>query len=246
MKSVSEVRKTQRGMLLPNVLISADKAKPHERELFIVEGDSAGGTAADARNPDFQEIFKLRGKLTNASRTDMTKLIKSQVVQDFLIALGVDLKTIDLEAETIANMKFSTDKLRIGYVMIMCDADSDGGHIAVLLMSAIQRLVPSLYKENRVFIVRSPLFLATHKNKRYFGDTLQECRDALPNDGKSSHITRAKGLGELDSEDLYEVAFNTDKRNLFQVKPPSDADGYEYFEAITGSNSAARKELLGL
>jgi DNA gyrase subunit B len=246
MQSVGEVRKNQRGMLLPNVLITADSAKPYERELFACEGDSAGGTAADARDPKFQEVFKMRGKITNASRTDMTKLIKSQVVQDFLVALGVDLKSIDLEADSIANMRFSSANLRVGYVMIMCDADSDGGHIAVLLMSVIQRLIPSLYSEDRVFIVRSPLFLATHKNKRYFGDTLDECRANLPSDGKSAHITRAKGLGELDSGDLYEVAFNPEKRKLFHVKPPSSGDGLEYFDAITGTASHVRKELLGL
>jgi DNA gyrase/topoisomerase IV subunit B len=246
MQSVGEVRKNQRGMLLPNVLITAESAKPHERELMVCEGDSAGGTAADARDPKFQEVFKLRGKITNASRTDMTKLIKSQVVQDFLVALGVDLKSIDLDADSIANMRFSSQNLRVGYVMIMCDADSDGGHIAVLLMSVIQRLIPSLYEEDRVFIVRSPLFLATHKNKRYFGDTLDECRANLPTDGKNAHITRAKGLGELDAGDLYEVAFNPEKRKLFHVKPPSTGDGLEYFDAITGTNSAVRKELLGL
>jgi DNA gyrase/topoisomerase IV subunit B len=246
MKSVGDVRKGQRGMLLPNVLISSDSAKPFERELLIVEGDSAGGTAADARDPTFQEVFKLRGKLTNASRTEMTALIKSKVVQDFLVALGVDLSSLNLEAETITNMKFSSEKLRVGYVMILCDADSDGGHIAVLLMSAIHRLIPTLYEENRVFVVRSPLFLATHKDKRYFGDTLEECRDALPSDGKNANITRAKGLGELDAEDLYEVAFNPSKRRLYQVRPPSTGDALEYFEAITGQASIARKELLGL
>lgn len=245
MKSVSDVRKNQRGMLLPNILTSATLAKPHERELFVVEGDSAGGTAKDARIPEYQEVFKLRGKITNAMRTSMDKLMKSPVVQNFLVALGVDLKSLDLESDDLANVKFSSDKLRIGYVMIMCDADSDGGHIAVLLLSAIQRLIPSLFSEGRVFIVISPLFLTTYKDKRYFGMTLEECRSSLPK-GANVNITRAKGLGEINAEDLYHAGFNPETRRLYQVKPPSDGDGLAYFEAITGSNSSTRKELLGI
>lgn len=245
MKSVSDVKKTQRGMLLPNILTSATKAKPHERELFVVEGDSAGGTAKDARIPEYQEVFKLRGKITNAMRTSMDKLMKSQVVQNFLVALGVDMKSLDLESDDLSKVKFSSDKLRIGYVMIMCDADSDGGHIAVLLLSAIQRLVPSLFEEGRVFIVISPLFLTTYKDKRYFGMTLEECRNSLPKGASNVHITRAKGLGEINAEDLHFAGFNPETRRLYKVNPP-DGDGMAYFEAITGSNSATRKELLGI
>lgn len=245
MKAVSETRKTQRGVLLPNILSTADNAKPHERELFLCEGDSAGGTGDDARDPNYQEVFKLRGKLTNAIRIDIGSLLKSQVIQNILVALGVDLKSLDLDNDNINEIKFSTDNLRVGNIMIMTDADTDGGHISVLLMSAIHRLLPDLYKQGRVYIVKSPLFIATHKDKRYYGMTLDECRANLPK-GSKAHITRAKGLGELDPEELYEIAFNPAQRKLYQVKPPSDEYALDYFHAITGKASATRKELLGL
>ena len=244
MKAVGDVRKNQRSML-PTQLTEAASAKPWERELFIVEGDSAGGTAKDARFPKYQEIFKLRGKLTNASRTDMVKLMKTQVIQNFLVAIGVDLKSLDVDGDDLSNLQFDTANLRVGNVMIMCDADSDGGHIAVLLMSAIQRLIPKLFDEGRVYIVKSPLYLTTHQNKRYFGMTLTEIRESLPPNAKP-HITRAKGLGELNASALHVVAFDPATRTLIQVTPPADGDGMAYFQAITGSNSQARKELLGL
>jgi DNA gyrase/topoisomerase IV subunit B len=245
MKSVSEVKKTQRGMLLPNILTTADSARPHEREIYLVEGDSAGGTANKARDPSFQEVFKLRGKLTNAVRTDIGSLLKSPVVQNLLVALGVDLRTLDLDADNLNDIKFSCANLRVGTVMILTDADTDGGHISVLLMSAIQRLLPDLYSQGRVFVVKSPLFLATHKDKRYFGMTLDECRANLPANS-NAHITRAKGLGELEPEELYDTAFDPKARMLYKVKPPQDDYGMDYFLAITGKASAPRKELLGL
>lgn len=245
MASVSEVKKTQRGMLLPNILSTADDAKPHEREIYIVEGDSAGGTGNKARDPSFQEVFKLRGKVKNAIRTDIGSLLKNGVVQNLLVALGVDLRSLDLDSDNLNDIKFSSENLRVGNVMILTDADTDGGHISVLLMSAIHRLLPDLYEQERVYVVKSPLFLATHKDKRYYGMTLAECRANLP-EGSKAHITRAKGLGELDPDELYDIAFNPTKRNLYLVKPPKDDYGMEYFLAITGSSSAPRKELLGI
>lgn len=245
MKSVADVKRSQTGMLLPTVLASAPDAKPYERETYIVEGNSAGSTSVAARDPKFQEIFKLRGKLTNSMRTDMSSLLRSQVVQNMLVAFGVDMRSLDLDAENTKNIKFSTQNLRIGNVMILCDADTDGGHIAVLLLSAIHKLLPDLMNEGRVYIVRTPLFLTLYKGKRYFGSTLEECKEALP-EGANPHITRAKGLGELDPDELYDVAFDPQKRKLYKVHMPKDSEALSYFYAITGSDSTSRKQLLGL
>jgi DNA gyrase/topoisomerase IV subunit B len=222
-----------------------DATVPIHHNFCLGNGVVVHNTAKNARDSRFQEVFKLRGKLTNSSRTNMAALLKSQVIQNLLVALGVDLKSIDLDAESISDMTFSTENLRIGNVMVLCDADTDGSHIAVLLLSAFYRLLPTLFAEGRVYICLTPLFLCQYKDTLYHGMALEDVQNQLPDNAKPP-ITRAKGLGELNASVLRDVAFDVNNRHLIKVTPPHDADAEAYFYAITGSNSQARKELLGL
>lgn len=245
-QSVSDIKKGQKGTQLPFNLITAPRAKPHEREMWICEGDSAGGAARLARNPDYQEIFKLTGKCPNAMRTPLPKLISNERIHDMLVSIGVDVKSLDLKADSIDKMRFTTDKLRVGKIMCLADGDSDGGHITVLILTLIYRLIPDLFKEGRVFVVDCPLYSAFHNNKRYFGDSYEAVQAQLPKGTANVIITRAKGLGELNPGMLRYIAFDPEHQRLIKVCPPQDAEAHEYFMNIVGDNSATRKKLLGL
>jgi DNA gyrase subunit B len=245
-QSVSDIKKGQKGSQLPVNLITAPRAKPHEREMWVVEGDSAGGTSKLARNPDYQEIFKLTGKCPNAMRTPLPKLIANERIHDLLVSIGIDVKSLDLKAESIDRMKFTTDKLRIGKLMCLADGDSDGGHITVLILTLIYRLIPDMFTEGRVFVVDCPLYSAFHNNKRYFGDSYDAVSKQLPKGSSNVIITRAKGLGELNPGMLRYIAFDPEHQRLIKVCPPPSADAHDYFMNIVGDNSATRKKLLGL
>lgn len=244
-QSVSDIKKGQKSQL-PTKLLSCPRAKPHERELILVEGESAGGGCRLARNADYQEIYKLKGKCPNAMRTPLPKLIGNETIHDILVAIGIDVNSLDTKADSMDKMKFTTDKLRIGKIFCLADGDSDGGHISVLLLSLIYRLVPDMFTEGRVFVIDCPLYGAFHNNKRYFGPTHEAVAKQLPKGASTVSITRYKGLGELNTSMLRHVGFDHNTRICIKVNPPANQDAHDYFMSIVGSNSSARKKLLGL
>lgn len=243
--SVTEIRKKSGGSLLPNILTQARKCKPEQRELYVVEGESAGGTAKDARDPSYQEVFQLTGKIANAAKTPLSKLIATKGVQQLLVALGVDVSTLDLSKD-LAQIHFDTSKLRIGKLYTLMDADPDGGHITVLLLTMIWRLVPAMFEENRVFVVDAPLYNAQYRDRRYFGPTFEDVREQLPDAAPSKLIKRAKGWGEISTTMLRHIAFDPEHRSVIQVCPPDTPEDTEYFRALVGEGATARRKLLGL
>lgn len=244
MKSVSSVNKSKKGAVLTNVLVTSTTNKPEERELYFVEGDSAGGTAKKARFSQYQEVMQLTGKVSNALTTDIVKLIGSKKIQELLVALGIDTTTLNTD-EDLSKMHFSTKKLRIGKVFMLSDADVDGGHINALLLTLIYRLVPDLIRENRVFVVDAPLYSAFFNNKRYFGETFEDCAKQLPSNAPKHIVSRAKGWGEINPDMLRFIAFDPNHRKVLRVKYPESSEAREYFRAIMGPGSATRKELIG-
>lgn len=226
-------------------LTSSPRCKPEDRELYIVEGDSAAGPSKDARDPAYQEVFKLTGKMANAIRTDLAKLLVSKAIVLLMKAIGVDPAKIDLDQD-ISKICFTTDKLRVGKIMLLADADVDGKHINCLLLCLIWRLMPDAIREGRVYIVDAPLFSTFFNNKRYFGPSFEAVREQLPASAKNVQITRSKGWGEIDSEMLRYVAFDPANRTILQVLPPKDAEGEAYFRSIMGESTQTRKELLGI
>lgn len=242
-KSMADVKKGAKGASLPSVLAMADKAKPEHRELFLVEGDSAAGTAINARNSDYQEVLGAGGKPLNALKAALAKVLGHEEVQNMLIAMGADIKTLDPKAEAPV---ISTDNLRTANLIFLVDPDPDGGHIAVLFLAAIYRLMPNLFREGRVWCVFAPLYACLHDGKLYGGMTFQECRAAAPKAVKDKDITRIKGWGEVDETYLEPIAFNPKTRKLIRINPFQDHEQELWFRGVVAEDAVYRRRLLGL
>lgn len=242
-KSMADVKKKAKGSALPSALAVADKAKPHERELFLVEGDSAAGTAIDARNSDYQEVLGAGGKPLNALKAPLSKVLGHEEIQNLLTSLGADIKTLDPKSE---NPVLSTKSLRVANLIFLVDPDPDGGHIAVLFLAAIYRLLPDMFKEGRVWCVRAPLYATLHGGKLYGGMTFDECRTAAPKAVKDKDIVRIKGWGEVDETYLEPIAFDPKIRQLIRINPFENSEAERFFRGVVAEDAVYRRRLLGL
>ncbi|MCQ4022765.1 MULTISPECIES: type IIA DNA topoisomerase subunit B [unclassified Ruminococcus] len=218
---------------------SRDKA---ERELFIVEGDSALGACKQARNPDFQAIMPIRGKILNCLKADYDKIFKSEIITDLLKVLGCGV-----EVKTKANKELSTfdiNNLRWNKVIICTDADVDGFQIRTLVLTMIYRLTPTLIDEGKVFIAESPLYEITSKNDVYFAYNESEKEQFLKQiDGKFT-IQRSKGLGENEPEMMNMTTMNPNTRRLIKVLPGDVEQSARMFDILLGDNLNGRKEFI--
>lgn len=234
MSSIKTINKSGKGSTLLATILNSANCKPSERELFMVEGDSAAGTAKKARDSSFQEVMRLSGKISNALRTPLPELLQSKTIQNILIASGYDHTNQD-----------PINNLRVERFYFLSDADPDGSHINILLAALFYRLMPELYTQGRVYVCNAPLFSCFYKGTNYFGDTFNECYSQLPNGAPKTIITRAKGWGELNPEVLAIIAFSPQTRNVIQLKPVKGKEE-QYFLALMGNDTAARKKLLGV
>jgi len=241
-KSMSEVKK-KKANNLPASLAVADKAKPHERELFIVEGDSAKGPAVNSRDAKYQEVLAAGGKPLNALRAPLAKVLAHAEIQNMLIALGADIKTLDPKAE---NPVLSTEKLRVANIIFLVDPDPDGGHIAVLFLAALYRLLPDMFKEGRVWCVDAPLYAVVKDKKIYGGMTFAECRLKAPKTVKDKEIIRIKGWGEVDENYVEPIAFDPSQRRMIRINPFEDAEQEKFFRGVVAEDAFYRRRLLGL
>lgn len=220
---------------LPKKLTTCLTKDPNKRELFLVEGDSAGGTSKVCRDPQFQEILPLRGKIINAYGPSSDRAEGSVEVISLLQGIGFSNKHKNPEKH-----------LRVGKIMILADADDDGQHIALLVASLLYKILPPLFVDKKVYIVNTPLFMATYKDKQYVGMTRKEVLNKIPTDKKEGiHVTRFKGLGEISASSgvLQETAFNPKTRNVTRLADLSKSDRAK-FVALAGERPADRKKLL--
>lgn len=215
-----------------------------ERELYIVEGDSAAGACKQARDSEFQAIMPVRGKILNCLKAEFPKIFKSEIITDLLKVLGCGVEVSGKHAKDIAS--FDLAQLRWKRVVICTDADVDGFQIRTLILTMLYRLVPTLIREGYVFIAETPLYEITCGNKTYFAYSDQDKNKILEDlpQGKYT-LQRSKGLGENEPDMMWMTTMNPETRRLIRVTPSSvEAATVEMFDLLLGDNLAGRKEFI--
>ncbi len=228
-------KKITQGPALPGKLADCSSDDPNVSELFLVEGDSAGGSAKQARDREFQAIMPLRGKILNSWEVDPNQVMASQEVHDLAVAIGVDPGTTEL------------DGLRYGKIIILADADSDGLHIATLLCALFLRHFEPLVRAGHVFVAMPPLYrIDVGKEKHYAVDDSekQHILDTLEknNNKKKVSVTRFKGLGEMNPLQLRESTISPDTRRLVQLNVQAGDKTHEIMDMLLAKKRAADRK----
>ena len=215
----------------------------NERELFIVEGDSALGACKQARNPDFQAIMPIRGKILNCLKADYNKIFKSEIITDLLKVLGCGVEVRSKANKDLAT--FDMELLRWNKIIFCTDADVDGFHIRTLLLTMIYRLAPTLIREGKVYIAESPLYEITSKEKVYFAYTEAEKEQFIKEIGEKKYtIQRSKGLGENEPDMMSLTTMNPSTRRLIKIMPDDAKKTAEMFDILLGDNLAVRRDYI--
>ncbi|MGN0470293.1 MAG: type IIA DNA topoisomerase subunit B [Acutalibacteraceae bacterium] len=219
---------------------SKDKS---ERELFIVEGDSALGACKQARNPDFQAIIPIRGKILNCLKADYDKIFKSEIITDLLKVLGCGVEVKSKANKDLAS--FDLNLLRWNKIIFCTDADVDGFQIRTLLLTMIYRLTPTLINEGKVFIAESPLYEINTKDEIYFAYTEAEKEEFIQKIGNQKFtIQRSKGLGENEPDMMSLTTMNPSTRRLIKIMPDDAQKTSEMFDILLGDNLSGRKDYI--
>lgn len=213
----------------------------NERELFIVEGDSALGACKQARDAAFQAIIPIRGKILNCLKSEYDKIFKNDIITDLIKVLGCGVEVKSKSSKELSS--FSLDNLRWNKIIICTDADVDGFQIRTLVLTMIYRLMPTLINEGKVYIAESPLYEINSKGETWFAYTEREKTDVLNQIGESKYtIQRSKGLGENDADMMSLTTMNPSTRRLIKIQPEEAEKTAQVFDLLLGDNLAGRKE----
>ena len=225
------------GMALPGKLADCSDKNPEHCEIYIVEGDSAGGSAKKARSRATQAILPLRGKILNVEKARLDKIYANAEIKAMITAFGTGIHD-----------DFDITKLRYHKIILMTDADVDGAHISTLLLTFIYRFMPDLIKEGYVYLAQPPLYKLEKNKKIWYAYSDQELADILAEVGRDQNnkIQRYKGLGEMDAEQLWETTMDPERRILKRVTM-DDTDSAEIdltFTTLMGDKVEPRREFI--
>ena len=225
------------GMSLPGKLADCSDKNPENCEIYIVEGDSAGGSAKTARSRATQAILPLRGKILNVEKARLDKVLVNKEIQAMITAFGTGI-----------HEDFDIEKLRYHKIIIMTDADVDGAHIATLLLTFIYRFMPELIKKGYVYLAQPPLYRVEKNKKFWYAYSDEELNNILQEIGRDNNnkIQRYKGLGEMDAEQLWDTTMDPEKRILLRVNLDEDSASEIdlTFTTLMGDQVEPRREFI--
>ncbi|GAB6136822.1 DNA topoisomerase (ATP-hydrolyzing) subunit B [Halanaerobaculum tunisiense] len=237
-KQARELARKRKGPLsnnsLPGKLADCSSRKPEDCELYLVEGDSAGGSAKQGRNREFQAVLPLKGKIMNVERARLDKILKNKEIASIITALGAGI-----------GEEFNLDKLRYHKIIIMTDADVDGAHICTLLLTLFYRYMPELIANNHIYVAQPPLYKVTYGGQSKYLYTDQDLQDYFEGKNRSRvSIQRYKGLGEMNPEQLWTTTMDPEFRKLQKVEIEDEIMADDVFNRLMGSKVSSRREFI--
>ena len=232
-RDLSRRKNALEGSGLPGKLVDCKNTNAAESELFLVEGDSAGGTAKGGRDPNNQAILPLRGKILNVEKARLDKVLANEEIRTMITALGTGFGD-----------EFNVQKLRYHKIIIMTDADVDGSHIRTLLLTFFYRQMKPLVVEGHVFIAQPPLYGIRKGKKQWWAFSESELRSIVGDDGKDFTIQQYKGLGEMDAEQLAETTMDVGHRRLKKIMVEDAVEAEQIFTDLMGDKVEPRKQYI--
>jgi DNA gyrase subunit B len=222
------------GLTLPGKLSDCSSKDPTLSELFIVEGDSAGGSAKMGRDREYQAILPLKGKILNTEQARLDKVLANEEIKSLVIALGTAIGDV-----------FNIEKLRYHKLVIMTDADVDGAHIRTLILTLFYRYFRELIDKGYVYIAQPPLYKLTKGKKGWYVQSDEEKDKIVAREGiDSKNVQRYKGLGEMNPEQLWETTMDPERRSLLQVSIADGEAADRMFEILMGDHVPPRKKFI--